>query len=43
VQHAWYLEQVRQLGAPPVRATGALEQRIAQVLDWIVKGFAPRV
>jgi len=41
VQHDWYLERVRELGAPTIKASGAPEQRIAQVLDWIVKGFAP--
>jgi len=40
-QHAWYLERVAELGVPVVHATGALEQRMAHVLAWIVKGFAP--
>ena len=40
MQQAWYRERVRQLGAPVIVATGAHEQRLADVARWIVKGFA---
>jgi NadR type nicotinamide-nucleotide adenylyltransferase len=40
-QHDWYVARVAELGVPVFNATGALEQRIAQVAGWIVKGFAP--
>jgi HTH-type transcriptional repressor of NAD biosynthesis genes len=39
-QHEWYVAQVAGLGMPVVRAAGALEQRITQVMDWIAKDFA---
>ena len=38
-QHAWYLEQVRQLGAPMHHARGSLECRIEQATNWIVKAL----
>ena len=40
-QHDWYVARVAELGVPVVHATGAHEQRIAHVMAWIVKGFAP--
>ena len=40
VQGAWYRDFARQIGASVISATGALEQRIAQATEWIVKGFA---
>ena len=38
-QHAWYLDRVRQLGAPMHHARGPLEQRVRQAMNWIVKGL----
>ncbi len=42
VQDAWHRDRVRQIGAPTLDATGALEQRVAHAMEWIVKGFAGR-
>ena len=38
-QHAWYLDRVRQLGAPMHHARGPLEERVDHAMNWIVKGL----
>ena len=38
-QQAWYRERVRRMGTPTIVATGALEQRIGAVTDWIARRF----
>jgi len=39
-QHAWYALQVARLGLPLLQVGGTVEQRVAQVVDALAKGFA---
>ena len=38
-QHAWYLDQARQLGAPVHHARGVFEQRLVRATNWAMKRF----